>query len=57
MKLERSLQLSILSEFSGHYPKEFSVGRLKCFIDSPDFNWNIMYLEEHGLIAEKSQDF
>ena len=28
-----------------------------CFVDGPDFNANLFYLEEHGLISGKSQHF
>lgn len=54
MKLERSLQLSILTELKDHYPSDFSVKRLNCFVEGQTFNGNIIYLEEHGLIEGKS---
>lgn len=57
MKLDRSLQLSILTELSAHYPNEFSIQRMDCFVDSPDFNANLFYLQEHGLISGKVQHF
>jgi hypothetical protein len=55
MKLDRALQLSFLSELKNHYPNEYPVQRLSCFVAGPDFNANIIYLEEHGLISGKSQ--
>jgi hypothetical protein len=55
MKLDRALQLSFLSELKDHYPNEYPVQRLSCFVDGPDFNANIIYLEEHGLISGKSR--
>lgn len=55
MKLDRTMQLSILTELKTHYPNEFSVQRLSCYVDEPDFNANLFYLQEHGLISGKSK--
>ena len=55
MDLDRKLQLSILNELKTYYPKTISLQLMNCFKKDEDFNGNVIYLEEHGLVEGKTQ--
>ena len=54
MKLDRNLQRSILLELRENYPSPLSCKRMASHVPGVDFNANLCYLEEHGLISGKS---
>ena len=54
MYLNRKLQKAILTELRDHYPNHCTVERLVCYEAHQEFNGNLFYLEEHGLLTGQS---
>ncbi len=54
MNLNRELQKAILVELKNHYPNDCAVKKMVCYTDGQEFNGNIIYLEEHGLVSGKT---